>query len=257
MAINEVFPNPTVKQVIFQIRYPNLFFLESKMGDIQIRIMKHFPQSQLIIRRQLLLAEIRPNVQPSDMADDAVTESAKKIWKFSSEKGVELHILQDSLDITSNTHKTYNNPRGEPRFRDAIQSVLEPFFEVTNLPIIQRVGLRYIDECPVPKKETNVFREYYNSCFPLDRFSIEDATEMHFRTSVRRGEYFIRYMETLQENDGQTKLILDFDGYALDVDPSKCLETTDKLHEIISEEFERSIREPVYEFMRKKEGAEE
>ena len=31
MAINEVFPNPTVKKVIFQIRFPNLFFIESKI----------------------------------------------------------------------------------------------------------------------------------------------------------------------------------------------------------------------------------
>lgn len=38
MPINEVFVNPTVKQVIFQVKFPNLFFIESKIGDIQLKI---------------------------------------------------------------------------------------------------------------------------------------------------------------------------------------------------------------------------
>ena len=33
MPIHEVFPSPTVKQVIFQVRFPNLFYLESRMGE--------------------------------------------------------------------------------------------------------------------------------------------------------------------------------------------------------------------------------
>jgi len=45
MQINEVFPNPTVKQVIFQIRFPNLFYLESKIGEYQLKIMQRFPES--------------------------------------------------------------------------------------------------------------------------------------------------------------------------------------------------------------------
>jgi hypothetical protein len=40
MAIEEVFPNPTVKQVAFEIRFPNLFYLESKIGELQVKIME-------------------------------------------------------------------------------------------------------------------------------------------------------------------------------------------------------------------------
>ena len=49
MSINEIFPKPTVTQVIFQIRFPNLFFIENKIGDLQLKIMKEFPHSKLII----------------------------------------------------------------------------------------------------------------------------------------------------------------------------------------------------------------
>ena len=47
----EIFSNPTVKKVIFQIRFPNLFFIENKIGDFQLKIMGMFPESKLIFRR--------------------------------------------------------------------------------------------------------------------------------------------------------------------------------------------------------------
>ena len=43
MGINEVFPN--------------LFYMEKKIGDLQIKIMKRFPESSLVLRRQLLFVD--------------------------------------------------------------------------------------------------------------------------------------------------------------------------------------------------------
>lgn len=254
MPADEIFPNPTVKQVIFQIRYPNLFFLESRMGDIQIEIMEDFPESQLVLQKHIVFAQVGPGDQVDTAIKEESTETAKKIWKFSSTAGVELTIAQDSLALVSTTHKTYNNPEGTPRFREAIEAVLGPFFEITGLPMVTRIGLRYTDECPIPQKETVAFQAWYRSCFPLDRFPLEDASEMYFRANMKHGEYFILYQENLKEADGEAKLILDFDAYAQNVESGRCLETTDSLHDMIVEEWTRSIREPVYQYMR---GAEE
>ena len=51
MSLNEVFPNPLVKTVAFQIVFPSLFFLERRIGDFQVTIMKQFPTSHLLIQR--------------------------------------------------------------------------------------------------------------------------------------------------------------------------------------------------------------
>lgn len=255
MVISEVFPNPLVKQVIFQIRYPNLFFLESKMGDIQVQIMDKFPKSQLLIRRQLFVADvngIKDNALPS--ADGSIDETARKIWKFSSEEsGVELHIHQDALDISSTTHKTYNNENGNPKFRDAISSVLTAFLNTTKIPLIQRIGLRYIDECPLDNMESLSFRDKFNTCFPLDRFPLEDATDMQFRATIKRDNYSVRYVESIKSEKEKYKLYLDFDGFASNINAEKCLETTDEIHNIISQEFENSIKAPIFDYMRKKD----
>jgi len=253
MSINEVFPNPTVKQVLFQIRFPNLFYMENKMGELQLKIMEEFPQSALLFRRQILFADVGPETKLEDIPSDSDKETGKKIWRFESDKNFKLNVLNDSLDITSEYHKTYNLEGGD-KFRDIIKFVLDHFFEVTSIPIINRIGLRYIDECPIPSKDNSAFRSYYNSSFPLDRFNLVDVSQMDFKTVVRKGEYHLRYNESLQKINDEYKLILDFDGFAESIASEDCLTITDNLHTMISEEYERTIKEPVYEYMQRSGG---
>ena len=251
MSIEEIFPNPTVKQVIFQIRFPNLFYMENKIGDLQVEIMEKFPESRLLIRKQVVFADIGPGVKLSEIQGDLGLEedTGRKVWQFKSDKDFQLSILSDSLDITSQYHKTYNL-EGSDKFRDIIEYVLDRFLRITSIPIINRIGLRYIDECPLPSKDNDTYKLYYDSAFPLDRFNLSDATEMNFETVIKRGEYNLRYIESLQKTGDKYKLILDFDGFAVNISTQDYLRITDDLHAIISDEYERTIKEPVYEYMR-------
>lgn len=251
MPINEVFKNPTVKNVIFQIRYPNLFYIENRIGDIQLKLMEDFPESALVYRQRILLADVGPDVKIEKEFDKKPEEAATKIWQFESPNNYRLNILSDSLDISSELHKTYNNPASDIRFRDTIELVLNCFFEVTQIPIIKRIGLRYIDECPIPEKTNKAFKEYYKTAFPLARFKLEDAKEMHFRTVVKRENYFLTFVESLAIINDEYKLILDFDGFGENINPADCLKVSDRLHDLILKEYEKSIKDPVYKYMRK------
>ena len=46
------------------------------------------------------------------------------------------------------------------------------------------------------------------------------------------------------------KYNLDFDGYALKVKSEKYLEITDELHDIISNAYEKTIKDPLKEYMK-------
>lgn len=249
MVIDEIFPNPTVKQVVFQIRFPNLFFIEGKIGDLQMKIMEEFPESALLHRRQIVFADIGPGGKLAEIPSELERETGRKIWQFKSEKDFQLNVLTDSLDITSKYHKTYNQEGGD-KFRDAIRLVLDSFFEVAQIPTITRIGLRYVDECPIPSKDDDAFKSYYDSVFPFERFSLADADEMSFRTVVKRGKYYLCYQEILQKAGEEYKLVLDFDGFGTDIPSENCLAVADSLHAMISEEFEKTIKEPVKEYMR-------
>lgn len=250
MEINEVFPRPTVKQVIFQIRFPNLFYIESKIGDLQLEIMEEFPESSLVFRRQVMFADVGPNIKPQEVLEKFPEQLGPKIWQFSSPKGYKLNVLSDSLDITSEFHKTYDNPDSDNRFRDIIALVLTKFFAVTKVPVVTRLGLRYIDECPLPSKDTNTYRAYYNTAFNLDRFSMDEATEMDFKAVVRKGEFSLRYVESLQKRNDRYVVVLDYDAFAQALKPADCLAVTDELHQLIIAEFGATIKQPVIDFMK-------
>lgn len=250
MAINEIFPNSTVEQVAFEIIYPNLFYMEKNIGELQVKIMEEFPQSALLLRRQFILADIGPEGKIERPPIDLDKEAVKKIWQFKSDKNFELNVLTDSLSIISRHHKTYTL-EGADKFRDIIEFVLSRFFEVVSIPTIKRIGLRYIDVCPIPSKDNENFTSWYNSTFPLDKFNLADADEMLFKTKVKKGEYYLGYIETLIKDKEEYKLKLDFDGFAKNINPKDYLNIADKLHEIISAEYEHRIKEPVYEYMKK------
>lgn len=251
MTISEIFPNPTVKQVIFQIRFPNLFYVENKIGDYQLKIMTQFPESELKTRRNVLMASFPSGVELKDLKLEPESFEVQKIWSFTSQTGVSLSVQSASLDISSTSHKTYRNQAANERFRDLIEFSVGAFLEVTAIPIISRVGLRYIDECPLPAKDNTTYQSYYNSTFPLQRYDVSGAEMMDFRTRIRRGEHFLQFREYLEQNKGEApKLILDFDGFASNVKPDDYLSVTDALYEMISSEWQGIIKEPVYRYMR-------
>jgi len=250
MTIKEIFANPTVKQMIFEIRFPNIFYMEKNIGDLQLKIMENFPQSALIIRRKFMLADIGPEGKIENPPEDLDKEAIIKIWQFKSEKDFSLNVLNQSVAIVSQYHKTYNIGGGD-NFRDIINYVLSRFFEIISIPIINRIGLRYVNECPIPSKNNESFKSYYNSVFPLDRFNLADADEMIFKTKVKTGDYYLRYSESLKKKKDEYKLILDFDGSAENINLKDYEKITDELHAIISAEYEDKIKKPVYKYMRK------
>jgi uncharacterized protein (TIGR04255 family) len=246
-ARTEIFKNSTVKQVVFEIRYANLFYIESKIGDIQLELMEMFPETALLFRRQIVFSA--SGSQPHKHSGEEEAPDAKKIWSFKNDRGFELNISSDSLNITSSLHKTYDKEGGE-RFRDIIWLVVDTFLRHVNLPVINRIGFRYIDECPLPERKNEKFIELFNSCLPVERFPIEESAEMDFKTVVKVGNYFLRYVESLQVVGDRNFLILDFDGFANHIKSADFLKVTDELHEIICAEFYRTLKKPFLEYMR-------
>ena len=131
----EIFPYPIIKEVDFEIRFPNLFYIETKMGDLQIRIMNRFPESKLIYQHQIMFADTGAEGKFTLQHDLPESESARKIWNFKSGTGVEVNVKSNSLSIHSLRHKTYVNPSSEEKFRDTIEFVVSKFMEVTSIEI--------------------------------------------------------------------------------------------------------------------------
>jgi uncharacterized protein (TIGR04255 family) len=250
MVERELYLNPTVKQVIFQIRYPNLFSLDSKMGDFQTRIFARFPQAALLYRRHLMVADLGPGAKIDDLKSE---EQTGKVFQFTSATKYVLSVQSNSLDITSEYHKSYDMD-GTKSFRHEIEFVLGNFFELFPLPFINRIGLRYIDHCPLSEFNNRALLDNYDSALPVRRFSLQDCDEMMINVVVRKGDYRLRYHEAVHTQEERKFLMLDFDAFAVDILPVRCLEVTDALHMLIWQEYCNTMGEAIREFMRQPGG---
>jgi uncharacterized protein (TIGR04255 family) len=245
MPTNEIFLRPVVKQVAFAINFPNLFFLENRIGDFQIKVMKSFPKSELLLQRHFVFGvqDATKELEGND------AQPTRKVWQFSNDKGVTIGLASDSLSIVSDSHKTYNYGTSD-RFRDIIELVCQHFFEVSCVPVATRVGLRYIDQCPVQTKTTASFKQFYKSALPVDRFQIEKTPAMDLVVVVDRGSAKLRYAESLRTDQEKPVLVLDFDASAENVDAKDVLATADTLHDVVSAEFYDTAGEGLLQFMR-------
>ncbi len=217
-----------------------------------MRIIKEFPESSLFFTSPSFYMNIGPKGKFEEVKGED-EDQGRKVWQFISPKKYQMEITSDSLSITSDYHKSYNNPSSDTRFRDIIDFVLKPFFEITKIPVIKRVGLRYIDHCPIKSKDNKTFKKYYDSTFPLDKFDISDAELMHFRILTKKNGFSLNYMETLQPVEDEYKLIMDFDGFSVNINSEEILSVTDNLHDLISVEYHSRIKRPLLHYMKTKE----
>ena len=143
------------------------------------------------------------------------------------------------------------NAGAEYKFRDIIEFVVDNFVKVVGIPIINRIGLRYIDECLLPKSLTNEgYQEFYNTTLPLGRFDIQDTQNLHFQGQVKRGKHYLRFSENFLHDQEKIRLIMDFDAFSLNIKASEYLPISDELHTIILAEYEETLKKPVFDIMR-------
>ncbi len=249
MPIYKVFKRPTVKRVAFEARFPNLFFIENKIGEYQLKIMQRFPESAVAFRRQVTVVDLGPDAKVEDVLDQARSEQSGKIWQFRDPGRFELSVTSGRLWLESEFHKSYDKGDQESQFRGAIEFAVTRFREVIDLPILTRVGLRYINHCPIIEKTSSWLESFYNTALPLGRFPIEEASELDFKAVVAREGCQLRYLESLQRVGGADVLVLDLDAFAENVSASQWLPTTDRLHRAVIEAFEATARPPLLAWM--------
>lgn len=253
MSERILYPNSTVKNVIFQIIFPNLFYMENKISQYQLKIMKKFPISKLIHQQAIPITNInfRSDKEPDDLVNQTELTYIQKIWRFESNNKVILNVTSNSIDLSSEFHKTYDLSSPEDNFRDAIKTAIDSFLEVVEIPIFNRIGLRYIDECEINQMTNKSFNYYYNSCFPLSRFDLSKTKSMEFKTTIEKeNNYFLKYIENISLNGEKPVLIIDTDAFTGTVSSSDYLNITDHLHEIISEEFFSTLKKPAIKRMK-------
>lgn len=247
---DRVFTNPVVDKVFFQIRFPTLFYIEGRIGDLQSKLMTQFPEASLQISRTFALVS---RESKSSVASDDNADMVEKIWTFESKDGVQVEVKRSSLTLVSQRHKSYRS--GPVKFRESIEFVLAAFKSVIDIPIVQRLGLRYVDICPIPDSTRETLKSWFNTTLPIERFDPENSQKLLTHVESTTPECSLRFIE-LFKSDGATgpTVTLDFDASINDIAFTEVLEKTDTLHGCIRRAFETAANPPLKEYMERQEA---
>jgi len=253
MANYEIFKNPTVIEVVFEIRFPPINFIPEKIGEFQLAIMDKFPQSEQIFEQQFPILTSKSEINTSKIMNDITIK-----WLFHDEEKKNIVTLKSNrLNIISKEYKSYNHPE-HPKFRELIEYTISKFFGTFPIKKIERIGLRYIDVCPLERKNTEYFTRYYKPFFNIEQFKIEDILENFFLVRMKKDPYRILFQSKINRNsEGKYRYIMDFDGYTLNILSKNYLKITDELYEIIHNLYFNNITDQFKDYMRGKTCGDE
>lgn len=240
----EVFPRAPLIEVAYEVRFPSMFYIPQAIGQFQINIMDDFPKASQLFTTQFAIEDGIPKFSAEDAGKMVPS------WQFESENGkTKISIRLDRLGIISQEYNSYDHPSGA-KFRDAINKIVTEFLRVVPIKRFERVGLRYIDHCPLDEKTNQYFKKYYVPMFDIEKNRIEDIVDSHMVMRKRIGAYGLVYQCKIAKMDEKYKYIMDFDSYAERVESADFLSVTDELRKIDRSEFFAGITDNFKQYMR-------
>ena len=207
--------------------------------------MDDFPKSSQILEEPIIIGVVQKTLT------DEEKPKPTQIWQFESENGKnKIMVRPNRLNIISHEYKSYNSPTVKKRFRDLIESITTTFLGKVPIRKFSRIGIRYIDHCPLEEKSSGYFKRFYVPIFDTDNYDIENIIENHVAIRIKKGDYYLLFQCGIQKFGDVYKYVLDYDGYAQDIETRNFINITDELKKMIKKEYYSNITEEFKEYMR-------
>jgi uncharacterized protein (TIGR04255 family) len=241
---HRIYPYNYLTNVIFRIDFPKQLIVS--WNNLKKEFEKEFPKNNQIIKQSVEL----------QIKDFKHTTKQEKLtaWQFMN-KNEEKKIVIDSESLTVEIYKY----KGFDDLFNTIKFVLNIFEKYHNIEIINRLGLRYINqiEFKPPKKPLNwnglinsnltcVTDHIFNKKSLSRSLHFIEMNEKDYRLRFQFGMYNSEYPSTIVNKE----FVLDYDCISVDkILPNQIENTTNKFHEIIYKLFEDSIDNKLREEM--------
>ncbi len=222
---DEIFPNPPIKSVSCEIRFPTLLTIAKTIPEFQSKIRNEFTD---------YYTQTIPRVYKSGVMDE-------RYWVFKSfNDTLNLKIKNSSIVLTSNDYNDF------PPFFGIIKKYFENFFKLNNIDKFLRIGLRYTNIEEFEDKKPNLKRllEYYS--FAHFKFNEKDTIN-NFNINYSKNEndyYMFIALEYGKNPQNKYSFLFDFDIYnSEEIENDNYIKIIDNLHNNILKVFHESITE--------------
>ncbi len=225
--------------VIFRIDYPSIAdLISTPPKEFQDKLFSKFPILEPTKQLGVKIETSGENI--------TTTEESKTIWRFKN-KTASLIVELDSKFLVIVT-KEYKN---HTSFKESVSEVLKAFFEVYPDTILNRVGLRYINQITLKEKGFYEWGKYIDKNlisiidFVSNKKDIRRALQLFeiqidsdTRLNMKAGIFNSTYPNELIKKE----FLLDYDCYTtMSTEKDEVGEKLDIFNKIIAGYFENSI----------------
>lgn len=223
---DEIFPNPPIKSVSCEIRFPTLLKIKDSIRDFQSIIRKGFPD---------YYSQKMPRVSKGGMVIDETW------WVFKSyDETQTLRIKNSSIVLTFNKYNEF-----EPFF-NIIKKYFNEFFNRNEIDTFSRIGLRYTNREDFDNKVPNLKKLMDYFTFENFKFKEIDKFEnFNIQFNKKMNGYYLNITKEYGKNpENKYSLMFDFDSYITgEIKKGEYINIIADLHHNILKTFHNNITE--------------
>jgi len=186
--LGEVFPANPIREVDFEIRFTPRLKVQAEMWRFQESIVAEYPdvglESALLPNGTTLNVSVFQNLGKGRLIKVSVQNMALAFSVYANFEDFKEEVLQRSTDFCS-------------------------IFDVSSLT---RIGLRYVNEIPLPAQQAESMTKYVRPLVEFDRIPLGSVQQFALQLSARMDDHMIQVRTAMLAGPIRT-YILDIDAY--------------------------------------------
>jgi len=193
--LDEIFPANPIREVDFEIRFTPRLRVQAEMWRFQEELVSEYPEVGL----------------ETALLPNAATVSVTVFQGLSKARVIKVSPQSMALAFSS-----YDNFE---QFKEEVLRRGSKFCEIFEVSSLTRVGLRYVNEIPLPTQQSDSMVEYVRPFVDFDRISLSAVQQFALQVVARAGDHMVQVRTAMLAGPVRT-YILDIDAYTENVKPS-------------------------------------
>jgi len=235
--LSEVFPNPPLVEVAFEVRFAPLLKVERQLPEFQEHIASEYP----------MLGEEQRKVD---------NQKVKSFEFKTTDQGKTIRISLRSFSFLSQKYEKFE------RYKEELTGHLESFCDSVGVKKVTRVGLRYINNIRLSAQNGSYpVSKFVRPLIDTERIDLESLLNLQMQVTLQLelNQFSIRTglfpLPTETSDVPSAIYLLDYDCYVLrESDLSEITDLLDQFHDHIQRQFLQDLTPTYIEIMRGKGG---
>jgi uncharacterized protein (TIGR04255 family) len=192
--LEEVFPANPIREVDFEIRFTPRLRVQAEMWRFQEELVEEYPDVGLE-------SAILPN------------GTTLSITVFQNQR--KARVIKVSPHNMALAFSSYNNFE---EFKDEVQRRTSNFCGIFEISSLTRIGLRYVNEIPLPTQQPESITKYVRPLVEFERIPLHSVQQFAMQVASQLNDHMILVRTAMLAGPVRT-YILDIDAYTETIQP--------------------------------------